>query len=181
MALTKLAHQLIREHFKHQPKLFAVDATLGNGNDYEFLIRLGFEVVHGFDLQDRALKITRHRLIEAGLKEHSLHRVNHANMSRFIDQKIDCCMFNFGYLPNGDKSITTKTQSSLDAIEFVLRNLSHKGFLSLMCYPGHLEGKPETAAIDRRIKALSEDFLYNIIESSTPTDTSPILYTVKRL
>ena len=67
MALTRLAHQLIKEHFESSGanRGLAVDATCGNGFDTEFLCRLGFKQVIGFDIQARAIEITRHRLESA--------------------------------------------------------------------------------------------------------------------
>ena len=52
-------------------------------------------------------------------------------------------VFNLGFLPGGDKNITTKEESSLEAIKTALEILSVGGVLSVTMYPGHEEGAKE--------------------------------------
>ena len=183
MALTRLAHKVLAEHFQDKDKKLAIDATLGNGHDFEFLVRLGFEQVVGFDIQQSAIDISKQRLVEAEMSsQNGLKMVldSHANMGKYVDDKIDCCMFNLGYLPNGDKEITTQTQSSLAAIDFVLDNLRQEGIVSLLCYPGHPQGEQESDAIEAYLQKLDTDILSRTHRSNSPNPKAPILHILTR-
>ena len=54
-----------------------------------------------------------------------------------------CAVFNLGYLPGGDKSITTNGHSTISAIEQLLELLKENGLIVLVVYHGHPEGKTE--------------------------------------
>ena len=177
MNLTRQTHQLISDYFINKPKILAIDATCGNGHDTEFLCRQGFKRVIGFDIQEQAIKETQSRLKQSELKA-TLIQQGHEKMDKYIDDKVDCVMFNFGYLPKADKSITTQTQTSLDALSIALKNLSDTGLVSLMCYPGHPEGALETVAIQNQIKLLNNEWQVDTHLTSTPKPTSPISYLI---
>jgi len=107
MALTRLAHQLITAHFQDRPKKFSVDATCGNGHDTEFLARLGFNKIVAFDIQPQALAATEQRL--ANMEDIIVDLVHdgHENLAHYTATTVDCVMFNLGYLPHTDKTLTT--------------------------------------------------------------------------
>ena len=54
---------------------------------------------------------------------------------------IDAAIFNLGYLPKGDKSVVTKPQTTIAAIEDIFQILSKEGIIVLVIYHGHPEGK----------------------------------------
>lgn len=182
MPLTKRAHKLIEDHFKDPdiPRNLAVDATCGNGLDTEFLAQMGFEQVIAFDIQERAATITRARLKNAGLTNVGLILDGHETMGRHIASEIDCVMFNFGFLPQGDESIATHKTSSLVALSYATRLLSKTGIISLLCYPGHRQGKEETRAIQKWLAALGSDWKIRAKASKDPTPDTPILYAITR-
>ena len=184
MALTRLAHQLVKEHFQRASKNVAVDGTCGNGHDMEFLVRVGFKETIGFDIQASAITNTRDRLGKAGLLETEtdnleitnlkenvrgsnnleenrfgennvrLIHAGHEHLADHIKQEISCAMFNFGYLPKADKIVTTTAATSVRALESALSKLSSDGLLSLICYPGHEQGHIETRAIKQWLMGL---------------------------
>jgi len=78
MALTRLAHQLVREHFRDKATRLAVDATLGNGHDCKFLVELGFDRIIGFDIQQQAIEQTE-RQFTSSVKEGKLETQAVAN------------------------------------------------------------------------------------------------------
>jgi len=43
--------------------------------------------------------------------------------------------FNLGYLPGGDKSIITRTDSTVTALNNAIRILSSNGIITVMAYP----------------------------------------------
>lgn len=47
--------------------------------------------------------------------------------------------YNLGWLPGGDKSITTKLEDTLESIEAAKRVVKHGGMISVMLYRGHAE------------------------------------------
>lgn len=182
MSLTKRAHRLVENHFKDLaiPRDLAIDATCGNGSDTEFLAKMGFTQVVGFDIQERAATLTRARLKNAGLDNVGLILDGHETMGRHIASEVDCVMFNLGYLPSGDENITTHKVSSLVALSYATRLLSKTGIISILCYPGHRQGKEETKAVQKWLAALGSDWKIRAKASTNPDSTTPILYSVTR-
>lgn len=179
MALTQRTHELIRAHFAQHANTTAIDATCGNGHDTEFLCRLNFDKVFGFDIQAQAINATQERLAHAQLNA-TLIQSGHENINTHVTDKIDCVMFNFGYLPSTDKSITTKSTTSVKALETVIEKLSDNGLISLMCYPGHPEGATETSAIKTWMEQLGNGWLVETHLAKSPKPTAPILYIITR-
>ena len=56
---------------------------------------------------------------------------------------VDAAIFNLGYLPKGDKSIVTKPETTIQAIESIFKLLSTEGIIVLVIYHGHEEGQIE--------------------------------------
>ena len=179
MSLTQNAHTLITAHFSNKPKRIGIDATCGNGHDTEFLCRLGFDQVTGFDVQAQAISASEQRIQEAGLKADFIH-TGHENMQQHIQNEFDCVMFNFGYLPKADKQLTTQSETSLQAINTALNKLSATGLISLMCYPGHPAGAVETSNIKAHLQTLSRDWHVETHLAKSPKPTAPILFLVSR-
>jgi methylase of polypeptide subunit release factors len=178
MALTRLAHQIIKQHLisLDKAKPLAIDATCGNGHDTVFLAQLGFEVI-GFDIQETAIRNTQQRLEDHNLTAR-LVQDSHANMGQYVQQGIDLIVYNLGYLPHADKTITTLTSSTIEALTTSINILSKNGLISLMCYPGHDEGANELKAIRTWLTELPSNFDYQLHESATPADHAPVLYAI---
>lgn len=64
-------------------------------------------------------------------------------------------IFNLGYLPMGDKTITTKGNSSISAISEALKLIKIGGVVTLVLYSGHEEGKKEKQMILEMLQRLS--------------------------
>ncbi|NLZ29012.1 MAG: methyltransferase domain-containing protein [Firmicutes bacterium] len=124
----------------------AVDATAGNGNDTMLLAKLvgGEGRVYAFDLQEKALDITRNKLTAANLMDHVL-LINdgHENMDRYVSERLDAVMFNLGYLPGGNHDLVTKPASTLKAVDISLRLISKDGIITIVSYSGHPGGMEE--------------------------------------
>lgn len=132
----------------------AVDATVGNGHDTEFLARLvGPEGrVLGLDAQAEAVAATRERLTAAGLVGCVLLR--HLGHERLATAAPDgwpggvrAVMFNLGYLPGGDKARTTRPETTLAALDWAQALLGPGGRLAVVAYPGHPGGEAEAQAV----------------------------------
>ena len=151
--LTEIAHAAVCRHLA--PGAYTIDATLGNGHDTLFLARhVGPNGhVHGFDIQPQALRSTRQRLEEAGLPHLvTLHLYGHEKMKDSLPPGLEgnasAILFNLGFLPGGDKSVTTQVVPTLDALRQAWDIfLSPEGILSILAYPGHPAGLPEAEAV----------------------------------
>ena len=123
-----------------KPGDLAIDATLGNGRDALFLLELGAEVI-GFDIQIKALDEVKKRI---GERKITLYHRSHEEIATIpLPRPPKLIVYNLGYLPGGDKSITTLPASTLQSVEKGLDMLDPKGALSITCYPGHEAGLEE--------------------------------------
>ena len=182
MALTHTTHQLIKEVF---PKLdYAIDATCGNGHDTLFLASLCSEKgqVISFDIQECAIQTAKNRIKENGLNNKvTFLCTSHENMQQYVTEPAQVIMFNLGYLPNADKSITTLTNSTINALNTACELLAPNSLLSILCYPGHKEGKIETEHVKEWIRQLDEKRFTNKSHQSTvPKESSPVLFIVQK-
>lgn len=147
-AIVEASHYFVARHVK--PGDVCIDATAGNGHDTLFLAGLAGEdgLVHSFDIQEAALAKT-----EALLSRHEFsvrvrfHLRNHKDVAHLIPGPVQAAMFNLGYLPGGDKAITTSAQDSVAALESCLELLAPGGIISIVTYSGHPGGREEEEAV----------------------------------
>jgi 16S rRNA C1402 N4-methylase RsmH len=137
-----------------RPGDIAVDATVGNGHDTLFLARLVGEQgrVYGFDIQQQALDAATRRLQEQQvLQQVELHQTGHEHLTERLPAdtrgRIKAVMFNLGYLPSGDKAITTRPNTTLKALECILEWLAPDGVVSVLAYTGHPGGREEAERV----------------------------------
>ncbi|PLS14935.1 16S rRNA (cytosine(1402)-N(4))-methyltransferase [Bacillus sp. M6-12] len=142
----------------------AVDGTMGNGHDTEFLANLVGESghVYGFDIQDQAVTETEKRLKSGGLNSRcTLFLAGHEHIKDKIPEKyhgkVTGAIFNLGYLPGGDKSIVTAAETTITAIEQLLEVMAAAGIIVLVIYHGHPEGTVERDAILEFAASLPQD------------------------
>ncbi|MBQ4066097.1 MAG: methyltransferase domain-containing protein [Clostridia bacterium] len=137
----------------------AVDFTMGNGHDTEFLSKTvgpGGQVT-AFDIQPKALESTAKNLREWGCPENwRLICDSHHNAINYIDGKIKAGMFNLGYMPgSGNKALTTMRETTLPAVENALTLLDRDAILMVAVYPGHPEGALEGEELQKYFATLS--------------------------
>lgn len=159
-----LAHAALQEALS--PGDWAVDATMGNGHDTLLLAQwVGPSgQVDAFDIQPGALAVTQNRLDAQGLSSHvRLHLAGHETMAEHVRGPVQAVAFNLGWLPGGDKLLTTRVQTTCLAIEAGLGLLAPGGLLSLCVYPGHAEGCLEEAAVRGLLAALPPQ-RFNVLE-----------------
>ena len=144
----QLAHRAFRDTLRAGDT--AVDATLGTGQDCQLLCQLvgpGGRV-HGFDVQPDALTRTQARLAAAGLLGCArLHLLGHERMGERVPPGVRLTAFNLGWLPGGDKRLTTRVDTTLRAARAALHLLAVPGLLVVCIYPGHPEGAGEQRAL----------------------------------
>lgn len=147
----EIAKYFWKSHLKG--KGVVLDATCGNGKDtlflaQEILMDAGSQIF-ALDIQKIALKNTQ-KLLEKFFPKNSLKKIRLQKISHHLfepPKKFDLIVYNLGYLPYGDKSITTQKQTTLLSLHKALSWLNSNGALSITCYPGHPEGFIETKEV----------------------------------
>ena len=150
------ARDLITTHITD--KSIVVDATCGNGNDTLFLAnQVPNGEVYAFDIQEEAIKNTKIKT-EAFSNIH-YYQSGHENAAPIIKerhQQIDASIFNLGYLPKGDKHITTNAPTTIKAIENLFEMTSKNGIIVLVVYPGHPEGQIESNEVINYVSSIDQ-------------------------
>ncbi len=102
-------------------------------------------------------------------------------MKEYIKEESSLIMFNLGYLPGGDKSITTRAESSLEAIKTGLSLLSRDGAVFIAMYSGHEEGAKEKAQLLDFARNLdSREFHVAYINMANQPNNPPELLVISR-
>ncbi|MHC0038940.1 tRNA 5-(aminomethyl)-2-thiouridylate-methyltransferase MnmM [Pseudoneobacillus sp. C159] len=141
----------------------AVDATLGNGHDTVFLAKLvgANGKVFGFDVQEQAIENSKVRLGDHGFLERVVLIPNgHETIKKSIPAEfhgqVKAAIFNLGYLPGSDKSIVTKPDTTIAAIEQLLDILASGGMIVLVIYHGHPEGAVERDELMQYVQGIDQ-------------------------
>ncbi|AIS04796.1 tRNA (mnm(5)s(2)U34)-methyltransferase [Lactococcus lactis] len=172
-----------------------VDATMGNGYDTQFLAELGANV-YAFDVQEEALNATEKRLDDAGIKnqifeknlsnlltEPSVNLVlsGHEKLSEYVKEPIKAAIFNLGYLPKTDKSVVTKADTTLTALEALTNQLVVGGRIAIMIYYGHEGGMEEKDAVIKWTSSLPQkDWEVTSYAPLNQIHTPPILVLIEK-
>ena len=128
-----------------------LDGTAGNGHDTLFLSQCvgGRGKVFAFDVQQTALDNTAERLQAAGCAQQvSLIHAGHERLADYVDTPLAAAVFNFGYLPGGDKQLTTHADTSIAALQAATALLQPGGLLFATLYLGHPAGLIEANAVE---------------------------------
>jgi predicted methyltransferase len=173
LRLTEFVHTIVQNVVR--PGDVVVDATVGNGHDTRFLADLvgPAGVVYGFDIQsaawDRFAAYPQVRFI----------RRNHAEMKNAIDAghqgHVAAVLFNLGYLPGGDHTVTTKPETTLPALAAAVELLKPVGILTVLTYRGHPGGREEAEAVGRFWEELSKNG-WDVSEYPSASEDGPVLY-----
>lgn len=147
------AHEFLRRRVA--PGGCALDATAGQGHDTAFLACLlgTAGVVHACDIQPPALDATRRRweALDVPKATLHLHACRHENVRTALTAagvaRLNALMFNLGYLPGGDHRLTTRTSTTLAALQSLLPLLAPRGVLTIVAYPRHPGGQEELDAV----------------------------------
>ena len=154
--LLDLQKHFILTHLKEGDT--AVDFTMGNGHDTEFLSKTVGEGgrIFAFDIQEQALSSTSINLKAAGCpNNYTLILDSHHHVKNYVTTPIKAGMFNLGYLPGGDKKITTLRSTTLPAIEAAISLMDRDAIILVAVYPGHEEGDAEGKLICEYLSSLS--------------------------
>ena len=133
-----------------------IDATCGTGQDTAALARAAGETgkVFAFDIQQAAIAQTKARLDEEGLSNVQLVHGSFVTMGSYVlEESAAAVVFNLGYLPGGDHSITTTADETLAGLKEALRAIRPGGIVTAVLYSGHEEGAEEK----RQVMSWAED------------------------
>ena len=153
-------HRVLRDVIV--PGSVVIDATIGNGWDTALMARLvGAEgMVYGFDIQPIALEVTKTRLTNVAAQVR-LMLTGHEEMLQMVEKehqgKVKAVTFNLGYLPGGDRDITTQVETTNRAIEQARRLLAPDGVITIVCYR-HAEGQRELDSVRAQLSEWSQEF-----------------------
>lgn len=163
---TEVAHSV----WKHvvQKGDTVVDATCGNGYDTLAMVNMVSDKSHSgrvyaMDIQETALKNTMSLL--DGLRDPDekemvkLFGTCHSKMEEVVPRGVTVRLvaFNLGYLPGGDKTVITKSETTLLGMEGATRILASGGVISMMVYVGHPGGMEEYEMVEGFASGLPVD------------------------
>lgn len=181
-----LAHFLITQAVSPGDRV--VDATLGNGNDTLLLAKLVGPSgrVYGFDIQSQALTSAKDLLrAHQQIDQVELFLRSHAELASVIQEPIQAAMFNLGFLPGssgpGADRLTTKGETTVEALKQLLRLLKPGGLITVVIYLKHDSGA-ESAAVEGFLSEISQQE-FNIFRSSfiNQVNEPPYLIAIEKL
>lgn len=183
----KSARYLAREAIQRTvlPGDSVIDATMGNGHDTLMLCEAVGPSgrVYAFDIQLQAVDETEKRLREHGMADRAtLIHAGHERMAEYVKEPVKAVMFNLGWLPGGNHSVTTKWETTRLAVESALTLLSPSGIVVICAYPGHEEGAREERELTAFLSGLSNR-QYNVLHQRflNATSGAPECYVIQRL
>lgn len=189
MRLTQKVHQLLEEALRSGD--LAIDATAGNGHDTLKMASLVGSTgkVVAIDVQKAAIASTRSRVEADGLADRV--RLVPADHATFLgkpnfptNRRAGAIVFNLGYLPGSDKEITTRPESTIEALSAGLRLLRLDGVLLVTAYRGHPGGLAEATAVETWGCSL-DPAVWSVHchepSSSPGASLPPILWVIRRL
>lgn len=157
-----LAHRYWSQLIK--PGDTVIDATCGNGFDTLKLCQLALTKdkgkVYAFDIQPDAIESSQH-FLSAHLTDDLKNRLefqlrSHVTFPDSIkENSVKLIVYNLGYLPGGDKTVTTHCSTTLQSLGRAMHLIQPLGAISITCYPGHAEGAKEQEALLTFVSDLS--------------------------
>ena len=178
--LLDLQKHFILTHLKEGD--VAVDFTMGNGHDTEFLSKTVGKSghVYAFDVQNQAIESTSAHLKYCGCPEnYTLILDSHHNVKKYVDTPIKAGMFNLGYLPGSDKTVTTMRETTLPAIEAAISLMDKDAIILVAVYPGHAEGEAEGKLVNEYLSSLSRHKVCCTQIKIVNSPTSPFFFIIE--
>ncbi|WP_099203263.1 tRNA (mnm(5)s(2)U34)-methyltransferase [Miniphocaeibacter massiliensis] len=149
--------------FKNK-EITAVDMTAGNGNDiYNIAKTVNINSkIYGFDILEKAIEKSKEKLSKLTINC-KLILDSHSNIKNYIYTKIDLAIYNLGFLPGGDKNITTNYSTVLESLNYLITMLNNGGIVIFTFYPGHKSGLEESEKIEEYLSKLNQKE-YNVLK-----------------
>ncbi|WP_101772931.1 tRNA (mnm(5)s(2)U34)-methyltransferase [Peptostreptococcus faecalis] len=152
------------------PGAVVLDATLGKGNDFIYMMNIAGDsgYGYGFDIQENAIKITKSNLdnnLKNKNKYNNIEIINdgHQNLDKYVDKKIDFASFNLGYLPGSDHKIITNPNTTIEAISKLIPHIKQNGLICIASYVSHPGGMEESIKVTEYVEQLEQQ-KFNVIK-----------------
>lgn len=170
------AHKLLQEVVDSNS--VTVDMTCGNGFDTLFLAEIS-KKVYAFDIQDAAIENTLKKVRDFNNCE--VIKDSHDNILNYIDEPVKGAIYNLGYLPTGDKSITTTSDVTISSLKKILQLLDIKGRIIVVCYPGCSSGLDESIKLGEFLSSFDQK-RYSVITYRfiNQINNPPFIYAIER-
>ncbi|MBP1577344.1 MAG: class I SAM-dependent methyltransferase [Oscillospiraceae bacterium] len=158
-----------------------IDFTMGRGRDTLFLCSIAPKgKVYSFDIQPSALEQTAELLRRNNVSNAELILDSHDNFPKYYSGEIDGGLFNLGFLPGGDKSITTQRGSTFSAVKSAMAALKRGCAIGVAVYPGHEEGRLEGEQLQQYFSTIDKKefdiFIYRLLN----VPDSPYMMMIER-
>ena len=140
--------------------------------------------VLAIDIQSRAIGETGLRLRREGLASRvSLITANHAALEGLMPPdwpgQVAAILFNLGPLPHGDRTIRTRPESTLKALDTASRLIRVEGRITIVLNPGDPAGRKEEETIRSWMRSLTPDqFTVEEINSPEAPASAPRLLVI---
>ncbi len=162
-----------------------IDGTIGNGHDIHRIVsHKDFKGhVYGFDIQAAAIEATRLKLASEDPAAYTLIQDSHAQIANYLSptDSIHGAIFNLGYLPGGDHTITTQADQTLLAVQEIADRLVKGGQIILVVYTGHPSGQIESEQLLEQLRHLpQEDFQVLTYQFINQKNQPPYLIVIER-
>lgn len=165
-----------------------IDATLGNGHDSLFLIdqiinKNGWLI--GLDIQSQALQaadeLIKNQKLESKNIDYAFFQLCHSKIDTLnLKSAPDLIVYNLGYLPKGDKNITTLKETTIESLEKAIHLLASFGMITITLYPGHDEGYHEAKLIETWVENLSMQ-LFSVLKLNwIKNPTAPFVIVIQK-
>ena len=175
--IIEFAHYLLKEKITSSD--ICLDMTLGNGNDTLFLLKYA-KFVYAFDIQKEALENSYKKLLK--YNNYKLILDSHENFDKYVKEPIKSVIFNLGYLPKGNKNITTNCETTLKTLNKALNVISTNGIIIIVVYPGHEEGMKESLKLNDFLKTLDQKkFEVLKYEFFNQINNPPYLFAIEKI
>lgn len=183
LSALEFSHKLLKETVREGDVV--IDATVGNGNETVLLATLvgRYGKVIGFDVQKQAIENTKQKLLLTGLSQQvTLYHQGHETIPDVLEkeEQIGGIIFNLGYLPGSDKSITRK-ETTIQAVADLLPRLRIGSYLLLVVNSGHDGGMEEKDALLEYVKTVDQS-LFKVLHYGfiNQVNTPPFLIAIER-
>ena len=188
MRLTEQVHRELGQQLRAGDT--AVDATAGNGHDALAMARMVGPQgqIIAIDLQAAAIEATRRRL-KAGAAEvpcrllEGDHGLLLPELAAESPGSVRAITFNLGYLPGGDRSVTTAAASTTAALDAAATLLAAGGTLCVTAYRGHPGGATEAEAVGAWMTSRSKahwSVTRHDAQNASPDSHPPVLWIARK-
>lgn len=181
--LVELVHMLIEQGCSGHEGFNFVDATCGNGFDTLFLCKTAGKDGHvkAFDIQEQAIERTK-TLLKGNLKfvNYEIIKDSHEFINKYLTCSIDAAIFNLGYLPFSDKTVTTRGDITVKSIQNLIPCLNSEGRIFITTYVTHDTGD-EIKIIYNYLSSLDKS-KYNVLHVNliNKENTPPELFIIEK-